>query len=234
MPSNLFGSSQSNFEIPPQNPGESEEAYAMRVAALMKKKPGSKPGMSSPVATAAGPMAGLMGGGGQSNEIQPYIDDNTGDPFNPDPYGTEPGADIPTNPPGPTPPGPVPDATPTPGYDFAADLRELYKDMEDPTAIDDLLAAYQTDTKWKMPTNQKAKRAMTLAKAFQKMGMGDDVVTQMVSQAFEQGYYTSPWSLSMFSRLLQPYGLGVSGGSSGGSSSSSSSADALLKQLGLA
>lgn len=121
----------------------------------------------------------------------------------------------------------------TPAYDFWGAVTALIggEDGVADTDIAMLKELWEQDPKWKAPTTAKAKRLIGIATTLKKLGY-EDQLGDVLGALFDMGYSQPAFSLSMFNRLLQPYGLGVN---TGGSSSKASSSDtaAMLAELGL-
>jgi hypothetical protein len=216
-----FNPTGRDAQWPTQRPGESEESYMRRVESWYQAQARKSPQVGSNTETkwtdTGKPWAGSgilggesarPGGGnpftGMQSPPSATLPGQATDPLANSTVGGG-GTGVPRVG-GETPPG-------TPGaFDFRQALADLYSDPDQAGWADDLISAYESDPKWKMPSNQKAKQLMTLAKAFQRMNMGDEAVYTMVQKAMEQGYQAQRWNLGMFSRLLQPYGLSVGSG----------------------
>jgi hypothetical protein len=118
---------------------------------------------------------------------------------------------------------------PQTGWDFWGSVGTLLGDQATPEDIAMLKEVFASDPTWKAPTSAKAQRLIALATSLQKMGYTDEAtIGQILGQLFDMGYRKPAFSLSMFSRLLEPYGLGVGGGQSSARQSGGTDISALL------
>lgn len=133
-----------------------------------------------------------------------------------------------------------PDTTQKPAYDFWGNLKTLIggDDGVSDEELGYLRELFEADPKWKPPASAKAQRLMKMAQTFKTLGYDSDLMS-IVGALFDMGYSQPAFSLSLFNRLLAPYGLSTAQPTttattkSKKASSATSDIEAMLAQLGL-